>query len=67
MSSHMGALFAVAVIALIVAAFSITGEMSYRDALAEERTACLMVARGYWPAAQAEGFNCPERVAGVER
>lgn len=55
--------------ALILAAFigvlAWTGEQDYQDALREERNACLMVAQGHWPAETAEGYRCPERVAGA--
>ena len=54
--------------ALILAAFIVvlawTGEQDYQDALREERNTCLMVAQGHWPAETAEGYDCPERVAG---
>lgn len=55
--------------ALILAAFIVvlawTGEQDYQDALREERNTCLMVANGHWPAETAEGYRCPERVAGA--
>lgn len=57
----MGATTIIAFVALM----TVIGEQDYQDALAEERTTCLMVAQGHWPAETAEGYDCPERVAGA--
>ena len=53
------------ILAALIVVLAWTGEQDYQDALREERTACLMVAQGHWPAETAEGYRCPERVAGA--
>lgn len=53
------------ILAAFIAVLAWAGEQDYQEALREERTACLMVAQGHWPAETAEGYRCPERVAGA--
>lgn len=57
----MGATTIIAFVALM----TVIGEQDYQDALAEERATCLMVAQGHWPAETAEGYDCPQRIAGA--
>ena len=63
--TYMEALLGVLVIGLFVALMTVIGEQDYQDAQREERNTCLMVAQGHWPAETAEGYRCPERVAGA--
>ena len=65
MDNVIRAIYAIAVCALLLTAFCVTGQMDYADAVAQEKRACRMVAEGKWPAAQIEGYDCPERVAGA--
>jgi hypothetical protein len=57
----MGATTIIAFVALM----TVLGEQDYQDALREERNTCLMVAQGHWPVETAEGYRCPEQVAGA--
>ena len=54
-----------AALGAFIALLAMLGEQDYKTAIMEERTACLMVAQGHWPAETAEGYRCPERVAGA--
>lgn len=62
MSDLLAAIVAAAGLILLLGQI---GNDDYRTALAEERQACAMVAQGHWPAETAEGYDCPERVAGA--
>ena len=65
MDNVIRVIYAIAVCALLLAAFCVTGQMDYADAVGQEKRACRMVAQGHWPAETAEGYRCPERVAGA--
>jgi hypothetical protein len=62
MSNFLAATVAAAGLILLLGQI---GNEDYRTALAEEREACAMVAAGHWPAETAEGYRCPEQVAGA--
>jgi len=62
MSNFLAATVAAAGLILLLGQI---GNEDYRTALAEEREACAMVAAGHWPVETAEGYDCPQRIAGA--
>lgn len=48
-----------------IALLAVIGEEDYKTAIQEERMACMMVEAGHWPAETAEGYDCPEQIAGA--
>lgn len=48
-----------------IALLAVIGEEDYKTAIQEERMACMMVQEEHWPEEVAEGYDCPERIAGA--